>query len=68
MTRQTGGHMRLTTTERGQHHVTVPNHKSLKVGTLAKILADVAEHFQITRDDVQVSGLLSALEASASES
>ena len=45
--------MRLTTSEREQHHVTVPNHKALKVGTLAKILSDVAEHFQITRDEVQ---------------
>jgi hypothetical protein len=45
--------MRLTTSERGQHHVTVPNHKNLKVGTLAGILADVAEHFRITREEVQ---------------
>jgi predicted RNA binding protein YcfA (HicA-like mRNA interferase family) len=52
-TRQTGSHMRLTTPERGQHHVTVPNHKTLKLGTLAKILSDVAEHFLITRDEVQ---------------
>jgi predicted RNA binding protein YcfA (HicA-like mRNA interferase family) len=53
VTRQTGSHMRLTTTERGQHHLTVPNHKSLKIGTLAKILSDVAEHFEITRDEIQ---------------
>ena len=51
-TRQTGAHMRLTTAERGQHHVTVPNHKALKLGTLAKILSDVGTHFQITRDEV----------------
>jgi predicted RNA binding protein YcfA (HicA-like mRNA interferase family) len=53
VTRQTGSHMRLTTTERGQHHLTVPNHRSLKIGTLAKILSDVAEHFEITRDEIQ---------------
>lgn len=29
-TRQTGSHIRLTTTENGTHHVTVPNHKPLK--------------------------------------
>lgn len=51
-TRQTGGHMRLTTSERGQHHVTVPNHKTLKLGTIAKILSDAAAHFQITRDEL----------------
>jgi predicted RNA binding protein YcfA (HicA-like mRNA interferase family) len=38
VTRQTGSHLRLTTTEGGQHHVTIPNHDPLKVGTLAGIL------------------------------
>jgi predicted RNA binding protein YcfA (HicA-like mRNA interferase family) len=52
ITRQTGGHLRLTTNEEGQHHVTVPNHNPLKVGTLAGILADVASHFQISRDEL----------------
>ena len=42
----------MTTTEGGQHHVTIPNHKSLKLGTLARILSDVAAHFEITRDDL----------------
>jgi predicted RNA binding protein YcfA (HicA-like mRNA interferase family) len=51
-TRQTGSHIRLTTSENGQHHVTVPNHKSLRVGTLSKILSDVAEHFRIPREEV----------------
>ena len=27
VTRQVGSHMRLTTEERGQHHITIPNHK-----------------------------------------
>ncbi|HEY7608551.1 MAG TPA: type II toxin-antitoxin system HicA family toxin [Alphaproteobacteria bacterium] len=49
---QSGGHMRLTTMDGGQHHVTVPNHESLKLGTLAGILSDVAAHFQITRDEL----------------
>ncbi|MEK7770741.1 MAG: type II toxin-antitoxin system HicA family toxin [candidate division NC10 bacterium] len=26
VTRQTGSHLRLTTLERGEHHVTVPRH------------------------------------------
>jgi predicted RNA binding protein YcfA (HicA-like mRNA interferase family) len=42
VTRQSGSHLRLTTSERGQHHVTIPNHDSLKMGTLAGILNDVA--------------------------
>jgi len=33
ITRQTGSHMRLTTLERGEHHITVPAHGSLRVGT-----------------------------------
>jgi predicted RNA binding protein YcfA (HicA-like mRNA interferase family) len=35
VTRQTGSHLRLTTLERGEHHVTIPRHTSLRVGTLA---------------------------------
>jgi len=38
VTRQTGSHIKLTTHEKGEHHVTVPNHDSLRVGTLAAIL------------------------------
>ncbi|MGQ9600781.1 MAG: type II toxin-antitoxin system HicA family toxin [Candidatus Zipacnadales bacterium] len=48
-TRQTGGHMRLTTTQEGEHHVTIPRHGSLWVGTLSAILSDVAEHLGISR-------------------
>lgn len=35
VSRQTGSHVRLTTVERGEHHVTIPRHRSLRVGTLA---------------------------------
>jgi predicted RNA binding protein YcfA (HicA-like mRNA interferase family) len=52
VTRQTGSHMRLTTNERGEHHVTIPAHAALRVGTLAGILGDVAGHFEMTRDEV----------------
>ena len=50
--RQTGSHMRLTTNEHGEHHVTIPAHAALRVGTLAGILGDVAAHFEMTRDEV----------------
>ena len=49
ITRETGSHLRLTTQEHGEHHVTIPDHKTLRVGTLAGILADVAAHFETTR-------------------
>jgi predicted RNA binding protein YcfA (HicA-like mRNA interferase family) len=52
ITRQTGSHLRLTTTERGEHQVTIPAHSDLRVGTLAAILGDVAEHFGTTREAV----------------
>jgi predicted RNA binding protein YcfA (HicA-like mRNA interferase family) len=32
--RQTGSHLVLTSAENGEHHVTVPNHHPIKVGTL----------------------------------
>jgi predicted RNA binding protein YcfA (HicA-like mRNA interferase family) len=50
VTRQKGSHIRLTTSRNGEHHVTVPNHDPLKVGTLAGILHDVAEHLDLDRD------------------
>lgn len=52
VTRQTGSHMRLTTLEGGEHHITVPQHDPLRLGTLAGILADVAEHFQWSREEL----------------
>jgi len=54
VTRQTGSHLRLTTIEAGEHHLTVPRHNPLKLGTLAGIPGDVAEHFNLERDEVIV--------------
>jgi predicted RNA binding protein YcfA (HicA-like mRNA interferase family) len=51
-TRQTGSHIRMTTRMRGEHHVTVPNHKVLPLGTLRSILKDVARHFECTPDEI----------------
>jgi predicted RNA binding protein YcfA (HicA-like mRNA interferase family) len=50
VTRQTGSHVRLTTLERGEHHVTIPRHAALRVGTLAGVLGDVAQHFGLSRE------------------
>lgn len=52
VTRQSGSHIRLTTQAPTQHHVTVPAHDPLKVGTLSGILGDVAAHLRITREDL----------------
>ncbi len=52
ITRQTGSHMRLTTQKNGEHHITIPNHKPLRIGTLNAILKDIAEHLKIERDNL----------------
>lgn len=50
VTRQTGSHIRLTCNLPQQHHVTIPQHDPLRVGTMAAILADVAQARGLTRD------------------
>jgi predicted RNA binding protein YcfA (HicA-like mRNA interferase family) len=52
VSRQKGSHLRLTTQEGGEHHVTVPNHDALRTGTLNGVLKDVAEHAGVARDVV----------------
>jgi len=52
ITRQTGSHIRLTTQEKGEHHLTIPAHDPIKIGTLNNILRSVAEHFNLSRDEL----------------
>lgn len=52
ITRQTGSHLRLTCADPPQHHVTIPAHDALRVGTLAAILQAVATRHGLTRDAV----------------
>lgn len=49
-TRQTGSHVRLTCENPQQHHVTVPLHDPLRIGTLSAILGDVAVAQGVERD------------------
>lgn len=52
-TRQTGSHQRLTrTTTTGTHHLTIPRHKNLRVGTLNAILMEVASHLEISKAEL----------------
>ena len=51
-TRQTGSHVRLTCEQPAQHHVTVPLHDPLRIGTLAAVLAAVADKHGLTRDEL----------------
>lgn len=52
--RQTGSHLRLATSMGGERRVTVPAGGPLRVGTLAAILSDVAEHQGMTRAELEV--------------
>lgn len=52
VTRQVGSHVRLTTQSGGEHHVTVPRHGNIRVGTLAGILGDVAQHLGVSKDEI----------------
>ena len=52
-TRQQGSHIRLEATHpTGTHRLTVPNHDSLKIGTLNSILTDVAGVIGITKSEL----------------
>ena len=51
-TRQTGSHIRITTELNGTHHVTIPNHSPIKVGTLSSIMSEVANHLGKTKDQL----------------
>ena len=50
VTRQAGSHMRLTTQQAGEHHLTIPAHNPLKIGTLNSVVREIASHFQMTRE------------------
>ena len=49
-TRQSGSHVRLTRcSSEGEHHVTIPLHKPLRVGTLTAILSEIAGHLDMSK-------------------
>lgn len=52
ITRQTGSHIRLTTELKGEHHITIPAHRPVKIGTLNSILLSIADHFGYTKNEL----------------
>jgi len=52
ISRQTGSHIRLTTQLMGDHHITIPSHNPIKIGTLSSILGDIASHFKISKEEL----------------
>lgn len=52
-TRQMGSHVRLTRSiDIAEHHITVPLHQTLRVGTLNNILNEIAVHLGKGKEDV----------------
>jgi predicted RNA binding protein YcfA (HicA-like mRNA interferase family) len=52
-TRQTGSHMRLTSTSKGfEHHITIPEHKPLGVGILDHIVNEIAAYLEIEHQEL----------------
>ena len=53
VTRQTGSHMRLNTNYKGtEHHLTVPKHKPLRVGTLSSIVSEAAAYLEMDKESL----------------
>lgn len=52
-TRETGSHLRLTSEFMGyKHNITIPDHYTIKIGTLNNILKDVAEYLKISKEQL----------------
>ncbi|KAA0248966.1 MAG: type II toxin-antitoxin system HicA family toxin [Chlorobiota bacterium] len=53
ITRQKGSHIRLTKVlNDGDHHITIPNHSPIKIGTLNSIITDVSSRLKILKEDL----------------
>ena len=51
--RQKGSHIRLSYSKADTtHHITIPNHDPLRLGTFNAILTDVAEHLKISKEEI----------------
>ncbi|MBK7762891.1 MAG: type II toxin-antitoxin system HicA family toxin [Bacteroidetes bacterium] len=52
ITNQRGSHIKITTQRNGEHHIVIPNHSPIKIGTLNGIMTQVAKHFSLTKNQV----------------
>ena len=52
ISRQKGSHIRITTQVNGEHHEVVPRHSPIRVGTLHSILTSVAQHHQMSVEEL----------------
>jgi predicted RNA binding protein YcfA (HicA-like mRNA interferase family) len=49
---QRGSHIKVTTQQKGEHHLAIPNHNPIKTGTLNAILRQVGEHIGKSKEDI----------------
>lgn len=52
ITRQKGSHIRLTCIYPNVHHITIPDHDPIKIGTLSAILAEVARSRNQSKEEL----------------
>ncbi len=53
ITRQKGSHIRLSCKlDNTTHHITIPNHNPIKIGTLNNILKDIAETHKKSKKEI----------------
>jgi len=48
---QVGSHVILQTQQPASHRIAVPNHAALRIGTLNSILASVARHKNVSKEE-----------------
>ena len=50
ITRQIGSHIRLASNIKGfTHSITIPDHETIKIGTLNNILKDIADYLKLEK-------------------
>ena len=52
VSRQVGSHIRLTTEQGGQHHITIPAKRNLTIGKISAVIWELVRHFQLPRKEV----------------
>ena len=51
--RQSGSHIRMSiTTKTIVGNITIPNHDSIRLGTLMSIISEVSDHLNIAKEDI----------------
>lgn len=53
ISRQTGSHIRLISRKKStEHHITIPRHRVLKIGTLNNILNEIAAYLEMDKQSL----------------